>query len=57
MHMGPDYILVNLSVEFVDNVSTDQIEEVIAAMDRTLKQKIPKVKRVFIEAESRYARR
>ena len=57
MHMGPDYILVNLSVEFVDNVSTDQIEDAIAAMDRTLKQKIPKVKRVFIEAESRYTRR
>ncbi len=57
MHMGPDYILVNLSVEFVNNVSTDQIEDVIAAMDRTLKQKIPKVKRVFIEAESRYTRR
>ena len=53
MHMGPEYILVNLSVEFVDIVNTAQIEDVIAALDRTIKEKLPGVKRVFVEAESR----
>ena len=53
MHMGPDYILVNLSVDFVDKATAEKIEDVIAAMDQKLKEKIPTVKRVFVEAESR----
>jgi cation diffusion facilitator family transporter len=57
MHMGPEYILVNLSVDFVDTAKADQIEDIIAAMDRELKKKIPEVKRVFVEAESRRAGR
>ena len=56
MHMGPDYILVNLSVEFVDSATTDQIEDIIAALDRKLKGRVPNVKRVFVEAESRKRR-
>ena len=56
MHMGPDYILVNLSVEFVDSATTDQIEDIIAALDRKLKGRVPNVKRVFVEAESRIRR-
>jgi cation diffusion facilitator family transporter len=56
MHMGPDYILVNLSVDFVDTATAEQVEDVIAEMDRKLKEKIPEVKRVFVEAESRSVR-
>lgn len=53
MHMGPEYILVNLSVDFVDSATTEQIEDVIDALDKTLKGRVPNVKRVFVEAESR----
>jgi cation diffusion facilitator family transporter len=53
MHMGPEYILVNLSVDFADDATTEQIEEVVAAMDRRLKDRLPRVKRVFVEAEAR----
>lgn len=52
MHMGPEYILVNLSVEFNDEIHTDQIESVIANIDKDIKQSFAHVKRVFIEAES-----
>jgi cation diffusion facilitator family transporter len=52
MHMGPDYILVNLSVEFNDEIHTDQMESVIASIDKNIKQSFANVKRVFIEAES-----
>jgi len=52
MHMGPDYILVNLSVEFNDDIRTDTMEEVIASMDQEIKQTFKNIKRVFIEAES-----
>ncbi len=53
MHMGPEFILVNLSVDFIDSANADQIEAVIAKLDRGLKESLPRVKRVFIEAEAR----
>ncbi len=51
MHMGPDFILVTMSVDFVDETSADQVERQIAAFDLIIKERFPKVKRVFIEAE------
>ena len=52
MHMGPEYILVNLSVEFNDEIHTEQMESVIAHIDKNIKKNFVNVKRVFIEAES-----
>lgn len=52
MHMGPQFILVNISVDFRDNTTIPQIEEVVARMDAQIKAEFPRVKRVFIEAES-----
>jgi len=52
MHMGPEYILVNLSVEFNDEIHTQEMESVIAKIDKEIKQEFSYVKRVFIEAES-----
>ena len=52
MHVGPEYILVNLSVEFNDEIRTQQMEKVISSIDNQIKQSYPLVKRVFIEAES-----
>jgi len=51
MHMGPEFILVNLSLTFVDAAQTNDIESVVAAIDRGIKRNFPRVKRVFIEAE------
>jgi len=53
MHMGPDYILVNLSVDFADNISSQEVEKTIASLDHHIKQDYPRIKRVFIEAEGR----
>ncbi len=53
MHMGPDFILVNISVDFVDDISAREVASDIAGIDRAIKQKFPEVKRVFIEAEKR----
>ena len=52
MHVGPEYILVNLSVEFNDEIRTQQMEKVISSIDKEIKQNYSNVKRVFIEAES-----
>ncbi len=53
MHMGPDFILVNISVDFEDSITADSLETVIGEMDRSIKQQFPEVKRIFIEAEKR----
>ena len=53
MHMGPDFILANISVDFVDSLTADDIENIIANIDQKIKQQYPEIKRVFIEAEKR----
>lgn len=53
MHMGPEYILVNLSVEFSDHIRTGQIEQLISQVDQEIKTKFKHVRRIFIEAESK----
>ncbi|MDH5553455.1 MAG: cation diffusion facilitator family transporter [Nitrosomonas sp.] len=53
LHMGPGFILVNISIDFVDQVSAAEVEQTIAAIDIEIKERNPLVKRVFIEAESR----
>jgi len=55
MHMGPQYILVNLSVDFTDGTSATDLEETIAQLDARIKEDWPNVKKVFIEAEARRA--
>jgi cation diffusion facilitator family transporter len=51
MHMGPEYILVNLSVDFDDAMNADQIEKATARLTKEIKDSYTRVKRVFIEAE------
>ncbi|MEW7988061.1 MAG: hypothetical protein AB2805_16660 [Candidatus Thiodiazotropha sp.] len=55
MHMGPDFVLVNMSVDFRDSVSADEVERAIGGMDGMIKQHFPQVKRIFIEAEKRFS--
>ncbi len=56
MHMGPDFILVNLSVDFADSLTAAQVEQTVARLDREIKRAYPAVKRLFVEAEDRSAR-
>jgi len=56
MHMGPEYILVNLSVDFIDQASATELEDITANIDTKIKENYPYVKRVFIEAEPRSKR-
>lgn len=52
MHMGPDFVLANLSVDFRDTLQAGEMEQAVARMDQAIKEMFPSVKRVFIEAES-----
>ena len=52
MHLGPEDILVNLNINFVDNLTTDEVEEAIDKVERAIQEELPTVKRIFVEAES-----
>jgi divalent metal cation (Fe/Co/Zn/Cd) transporter len=52
MHLGPEDILVNLDINFVDGLSTDQVEEAIDRVERAIQEQLPAVKKIFVEAES-----
>lgn len=53
MHMGPEYILVNLSIDFDDHIKAGKMEHVISEIDSRIKEKWPRIKRIFVEAEAR----
>jgi divalent metal cation (Fe/Co/Zn/Cd) transporter len=53
MHMGPDFILVNVSIDFRNDIPAGKLEKLIADMDIQIKESFPTVKRIFVEAESR----
>lgn len=57
MHLGPEDVLLNLSLDFASDLSADQLEAAIAAMERQIKTSYPQIKRVFIEAQSWTAHR
>jgi cation diffusion facilitator family transporter len=50
LHMGPEYILVNMSLDFADDLDTGQIETATEKLARDIKRDWPLVKKVFIEA-------
>jgi cation diffusion facilitator family transporter len=52
MHMGPDFILVNISVDFVDPIMATEVEVTVAGLDRAIKRAYPKVQRIFVEVET-----
>lgn len=51
MHMGPNFILLTLSVDFKNNLDTGSIERSISQITKKIKSEYPGIKRVFIEAE------
>lgn len=53
MHMGPEDILVNISVDFKDEISADTAEKIVQKLDIEIKKAHPLVKRIFIEGEAR----
>jgi divalent metal cation (Fe/Co/Zn/Cd) transporter len=52
-YIGPDFILLNLSVDFDNAASAGDVETSIARLDKEIKQAFPKIKRIFVEAEDR----
>lgn len=52
MHMGPEFLLVNISIRFKRGQMTREIESVVAEIDSAIKAQHAMVKRIFVEAEA-----
>lgn len=52
LHMGPDFVLANISLRFKRDLKTGAIEDLISDMDKRIKKQHPHIKRIFIEAET-----
>ncbi len=52
LFFGPDEVLVNLNVNFKDGLVSDEIEQIVDRLEYKIKEKIPSVNRIFIEAET-----
>lgn len=53
MHLGPEDILLTISLDFTDSISSKGVEETISALEVKIKAKYPDVARIFIEAQSK----
>ncbi len=51
MHFGPNDILLNVSLDFADRLSSVEVEDHVSALERRIKKRFPDIKRVFIEAQ------
>jgi cation diffusion facilitator family transporter len=52
MHLGPQDILLAVSVDFDDQLTADLVERAISDFEVRIKSEVPDVKRIFIEAQS-----
>ncbi len=53
MHMGPEDVLLNISLDFHDNISSGEVEKTITQLEIQIKHKHPEIARIFIEAQNR----
>ncbi len=56
MHLGPSDILLNLDIDFADDLSTTEVEDAIVELEERIAHQYPDIRRIFIEAKS-WARR
>ncbi len=57
MHMGPEDVLLNISLDFhdYDYINAREVEKIITQLEIQIKKKHPEIVRIFIEAQNRIA--
>jgi divalent metal cation (Fe/Co/Zn/Cd) transporter len=51
MHLGPKDVLLTISLDFADSLSSGEVERSVSALEAEIKSKHPEIQRVFIEAQ------
>jgi cation diffusion facilitator family transporter len=57
MHLGPDVVLLALKVAFRPTLSVEEVESVTNRMEASIRAAVPRMRKIFIEADSRGDRR
>ncbi len=52
LHFGPEEVLLTLSIDFEDDLSSSDVEALISDMEADIKAAQPQITRIFIEAQS-----
>ena len=52
LHAGPDDILLTVSVDFKDGLDSGEVEGCISRMEQRIKAAVPRIQKIFIEAQS-----
>jgi len=52
MHLAPRQVLVNLSLDFEDRLSSADLEAAVSELEARMREAFPEVTRVFIEAQN-----
>jgi divalent metal cation (Fe/Co/Zn/Cd) transporter len=52
MHFGPEQILVAFDVQFREHLSAEELEAAIDRLEETIRAKHPRIKHIFMEADS-----
>ncbi len=53
MHLGPDVVLLALKVAFRPTLSVGEVERVTDAIEAKVREHLPQMRKIFIEADSR----
>ena len=51
LHQGPEEVLLALSVDFIDDATSVEVESAITGLEMEIKGDFPQIKRVFIEVQ------
>ncbi len=54
MHLAPHEILLALSVDFADGISSQKVEKAVSQLESEIKARYPEVRRVFIEVQAKH---
>jgi cation diffusion facilitator family transporter len=53
LHLGPDVILLAMKVAFRPTLTVQEVEDVTNRIESTIRGKLPQMRKIFIEADSR----
>lgn len=52
VHLSPDQIVAALNVEFTDQLTTPQIEDMVIRLERAIQDKLPEIVAIFIKPQT-----
>lgn len=52
LHLGPQDVLLTMSIDFKDDVVSQRIEAVVSEIERRIRERFPIVRKVYVEVQS-----